>query len=270
MQTNQILQADVLDIIFENRNKMYGAYDLRKTYNKRLTIAVTVMIGCCLFAILVSVAGKSREHTHAVLEVSDVVNLGKVQQQKPPVIPPVQLKMAKPVATKKFTTIKLTNAPIETPPPVQADMDNIAIGKIDAKGAMSDVVAPPAEEQGITKEAPQVIEVYTKEFKTVQIQAQFPGGEEAWRKFLERNLRADLPTENGAPAGTYTVEVSFLVDRDGNISEVQALDDPGYGTAAEAVRVIKSGPQWKAAVQNGRPVIYRQKQAITFKVEEAQ
>jgi len=60
------------------------------------------------------------------------------------------------------------------------------------------------------------------------------------------------------------------VDKEGNISEVKAENDPGYGTAGEAVRVISRGPKWVPAVQNGRNVIYRQKQAITFKVEEGQ
>ena len=249
---------------------MYGAYTLRKTYNKRLTTAVAAMVGCCLFAFLATVAGNKGDHRHTALEVSDIVNLEKVEQTKPPVIPPPQPAVQKPIATTKFSTPKLTNEPIETPPPKQADMDNIAIDKIETKGELSDVIAPPVEEVGVTKEAPKVIEDYTKEFKSVQLQAQFPGGEDAWRKFLERNLRADLPTENGAPAGTYTVVISFLVGRDGNISEVQALNDPGYGTTAEAIRVIRSGPQWKPAMQNGRPVIYRQKQAITFKVEEGQ
>jgi protein TonB len=58
------------------------------------------------------------------------------------------------------------------------------------------------------------------------------------------------------------------VDKSGNISEVQALNDPGYGTSQEAVRVIKKGPPWTPAVQNGRNVIYRQKQSITFQVSE--
>ena len=83
-----------------------------------------------------------------------------------------------------------------------------------------------------------------------------------------QDLRADVPVENGAPPGRLTVVVSFLVDKDGNISEVKAENDPGYGTADEAVRVIKRGPKWIPAVQNGRNVIYRQKQSVTFEVSE--
>ena len=102
----------------------------------------------------------------------------------------------------------------------------------------------------------------------MQVEAKFPGGQAAWTKFLERNLNNQTPADNGAAPGNYTVTVSFLVDKEGNISQVQALTDPGYGCAQEAVRVIQKGPKWEPAIQNGRKVIYRQKQNITFQVTE--
>lgn len=100
----------------------------------------------------------------------------------------------------------------------------------------------------------------------VQIEAKFPGGAAAWQKYLEKNLNSNVPVELRAPNGIYTVLVSFLVDNEGKISEVEALNNPGYGTAEEAVRVIKNGPNWVPAVQDGKSVIYRQKQSITFMV----
>jgi protein TonB len=81
-------------------------------------------------------------------------------------------------------------------------------------------------------------------------------------------LNRDLPVENGAPTGKYSVVVSFIVSKDGSISEVKAENDPGYGTKEEAERVIQRGPKWKPAVQNGRSVIYRQRQSIVFMVSE--
>ena len=100
----------------------------------------------------------------------------------------------------------------------------------------------------------------------IQIEAKFPGGARAWQTYLERNLNSNVPVDHRAPNGIYTVIVSFLVDESGNISEVKALTNPGYGTAEEAVRIIKSGPPWIPAVQDGKNVIYRQKQSITFQV----
>ena len=96
-------------------------------------------------------------------------------------------------------------------------------------------------------EAPKVEEDYDKVFTVVQIAAEYPGGLAAWSKYLERNLNRDLPVENGAPPGKYTVIVSFIVSKTGDVSEVAAENDPGYGTKAEAVRVIQKGP-------NGNPL----------------
>ncbi|MDR0793405.1 MAG: energy transducer TonB [Chitinophagaceae bacterium] len=109
---------------------------------------------------------------------------------------------------------------------------------------------------------------YEKEFTQVQAEATYPGGNEAWARYLRRNLQTDVPVKNGAKAGRYTVVVSFLVDENGNISSVRAETDPGYGTAAEAMRAIKSSGKWEPALQNGHPVKYRQKQAITFMVQK--
>jgi len=115
-----------------------------------------------------------------------------------------------------------------------------------------------------------VVHVTDVQLEALQVseQAKFPGGAPAWQEFLSRNLKADVVVKKGGPAGKYTVIVSFVVDEDGNVSEVKALNDPGYGTAAEAVRVIQHGPDWVPAKLNGKAIKYRQKQAITFAVSE--
>jgi protein TonB len=132
-----------------------------------------------------------------------------------------------------------------------------------------DIVNPPIEKSiaGVSLIAKEE-DAETEIFYVVQIPAEFPGGISGWKNYLERNLNSDIPVSNGAPAGRYTVLVSFLVDKTGAISDVVAENDPGYGTKAEAVRVIAKGPHWKPAIQNGNKVIYRHKQSITFMVSE--
>ncbi|HWB25014.1 MAG TPA: hypothetical protein VG738_06020 [Chitinophagaceae bacterium] len=98
--------------------------------------------------------------------------------------------------------------------------------------------------------------------------AKFPGGVQGWIDYLTKHLRAKTVAKHKAPPGLYTVIVTFLVDKEGKISEVTAANDPGYGAAEEAVRVIKEGPDWIPAQQFGRKVIYRQKQSITFSISE--
>ena len=103
-------------------------------------------------------------------------------------------------------------------------------------------------------------------FIDVQIKPEFPGGINGWIKYLEKNINRDLPYKNGAPPGRYTVLLSFIVAKDGTIRDIKAESDPGYGSKEEAVRLMARSPKWKPAVQNGRNVIYRQKQSITFMV----
>lgn len=274
MDINKILSADILDIIFEGRNKDYGAYDLRKTYNSRITKALIGTIAVCLIIFVGTYLAKAvkKEVTQQIL-VQDV-QLKDIKKEEPkvepPPPPPPKVEPPK-IEMKQFTPPKIVkDEEVKEPPPKQEELNDIKIDVKNQEGEKSDIVAPPVEEKGTgVVEAPKVVEEdYDKEFKSVQIEAQFPGGQAAWNKFLERNLNNQTPSDNGAAPGNYTVTVSFLVDKDGNISEVTALDDPGYGTAAEAVRAIKKGPKWKPAVQNGRNVIYRQKQRITFQVTE--
>lgn len=104
--------------------------------------------------------------------------------------------------------------------------------------------------------------------KGVDVVAKFPGGQDGWRMYLERVLNSATPSDNGAPPGTYAVTVSFSIDEKGNISDVKALNDPGFGTAQEAVRVIKSMPRWVPAIKIGKNVPYHERQNINFQVSE--
>ena len=89
-------------------------------------------------------------------------------------------------------------------------------------------------------------------------------------KYLERNLNAQVASDDGAPVGNYTVKVQFIVDKTGAISNVTAIEVPKAcpSCGPEAVKVIKRGPAWEPAVQNGRNVIYQAIQHITFQVAE--
>lgn len=105
-----------------------------------------------------------------------------------------------------------------------------------------------------------------KIFDTVETEASFPGGDNNWRKYLERTLDPNVPIDNGAPAGKYKVLVQFIVDKSGNISDLKALTKFGYGMEAEVMRIISKGPQWTPAIQNGRAVKAYRLQPVTFVV----
>lgn len=275
MDVNKILSADFLDLIFDGRNKDYGAYDLRKTYNKRITYAMigTVLI-CALFFVGSIIANSSKKgKTELIVQDVSLENVKQEEKRPEPPPPPPPPKQEPPkVEITKFTPPKIVkDEEVKEDDEIKEveKLEDTKIGTINQEGAKDEgIVAPPVETGTGVVEAPKQDEDYDKIFTVVQIPAEFPGGLPAWAKYLERNLNRDLPVENGAPAGKYTVVVSFIVDKNGGISDVVAENDPGYGTKAEAVRVITKGPKWKAAVQNGRNVIYRHKQSITFQVSE--
>lgn len=275
MDVNKILSADVLDIVFEGRNKEYGAYELRKTYNKRMTYAlIGAILICALFLVSNLVSGNGKKGKTELI-VQDV-SLENVQQEEkrpePPPPPPPPKQEPPKVEITKFTPPKIVkDEEVKEQDEIKEveKLEDTKIGTINQEGTKDEgIVAPPVETGTGVVEAPKQEEDYDKVFTVVQIPAEFPGGLSSWAKYLERNLNRDLPVENGAPPGKYTVIVSFIVSKDGSISDVVAENDPGYGTKAEAVRVITKGPKWKPAVQNGRNVIYRHKQSITFMVSE--
>jgi len=103
-------------------------------------------------------------------------------------------------------------------------------------------------------------------FIETEIDPDFTGGPEAWRKYLTKNLNADVPVKNGSPKGTFTVMAQFIVAKDGSVSDVKALTKHGYGVEEEVIRIIKDGPKWKPAIQNGRDVKAYKKQPVTFVV----
>jgi N-acetylmuramoyl-L-alanine amidase len=107
-----------------------------------------------------------------------------------------------------------------------------------------------------------------KVFTEVETPASFPGGTIAWTKYLERNLKTSFLNQQNAPPGKYTIIVSFQISDNGMVSNVNSQNNPGYGTKEEAERIIKKGPSWIPAMQNGKNVASIRNQSITFVVSE--
>ncbi len=114
--------------------------------------------------------------------------------------------------------------------------------------------------------APKINTDYQQTFTKVEIEPQFPGGSNAWSKFLEKNLNSQTAEKNKAPKGTYTAIAQFIVEKDGSISEIKAVTKHGFGMEEEVVRVLKGGPKWTPAKQNGHIVRAYKTQEVTFVV----
>lgn len=95
----------------------------------------------------------------------------------------------------------------------------------------------------------------------------FVGGEDGWRDFMRTKLNPSVPIENGAPVGKYTVIIRFIVNLDGTLDDIKAENDPGYGMAEEAIRVIKKSYKWQPAIKYGKYQRGYRRQPITFFIE---
>ncbi len=276
MEPNKILQADILDIIFDGKNKAYGAYDLRKTYNKTLVKALLFTSAILLLAFLGSVManmlnkGKKTDQIE-VLE-TQMAEIKKDEPPPPPPPPPPPTPPPPPEVNQvKFTPPKIVKDEEVKPDEKIEEIkeDQVISTKTVESENKEQIVQAPVEDKGTqVVEVPKVSDDENKIFTKVEVEASFPGGESAWRRYLQNNLNPNTPVDNGAPEGTYQVVVRFIVGRDGSISDVQAETSHGYGMEQEAMKIIKKGPKWTPAIQNGRNVNAYRRQPITFVVQE--
>lgn len=261
MDAQKILTADILDIIFEGRNKMYGAYHLRRTYNDTLIRAVLICIGliALLWSGLYLFAGEPVKKMIFTIPGNTSAPTGKI---KPP--------EKKPAEKSNRTKQKIWATPVITDDKKVKDtlhelrandiIGNITINSPDTIHKVQTKIS--TFENSIVKKSIDSISLRP------DIEASFPGGVSAWRKYLERNLNGQAGVDNGIPTGTYAIMVHFEVSIDGSISNVTAETNYGYGLEAEAVKIIRDGPKWLPAMRNGVAINAYRRQPVLFVITE--
>lgn len=273
LDVNKIMSADVLDIIFEGRNKEYGAYELRKTYTKRLTTALLVMAAIlAVVFITVLVLNIIEANAPAKQLVVQDVQLEEVKQEQkkdePPPPPPPPKQEPPKVEMAKFTPPKIVKdeeVKEEEKPPEQEKLEDTKIGTVNQEGIKDEgIVAPVDNGKGVVEQPKKVEEDWDKTFTKVEIESDYPGGQGAWLRYLQKNLNYPQEAQDNEIQGTVTIQ--FIVDKEGNVSDVEAISGPNE-LRAEAIRVIKKSGKWEPAVQNGRKVKSYKKQPITFRLE---
>lgn len=266
MDTNKILSASLIDIIFDGRNKDYGAYELRKTYSRRIKKALFLTFFTALLAVGGVVLATTVKKNRPDYKITEGVMITSIDDKKPDKLPePVKPETPdQPVQTAKFTEPEIVEQP-DTPPPSTDDLATAKID-IDTKAGKPDEGDPDPGPQDLDGNRGIIEDKPVKETgpaETVDIDAKFDGN---WKRFLETNLNAETPVENNAPEGRYSVVIRFVVDVDGSISDVTALTAHGYGLEQEAIRVIKKSKKWEPAFLNGTHVKAYKKQVIVFEV----
>jgi protein TonB len=281
MDANKILSADLIDLIFEGRNKSYGAYELRTGYNKRLrnSLLLTVAIGLLILLLsFISSLDLGTKKGQVQIKEVQLEEIKQEEQPEPPPPPPPKPPEPPKVEMAKFTppkVVKDEDVKEDEKPPEVEKLEDTKIGTVNQEGQKDEgIVAPPVESTVV--EAP-VQEDYDKVFQKVEIDAEFPGGTNGWTRYVTREIERNIDElQDDGRSGT--VVVLFIVDKEGAVSEVRALpcSEAGVGNclppnsklAEIAVNAIKKGPKWKPAVQNGRNVKAYRRQPVTFQLAE--
>jgi protein TonB len=281
MDANKILSADLIDLIFEGRNKSYGAYELRTGYNKRLrnSLLLTVAIGLLILLLsFISSLDLGEKKGQVQIKEVQLEEIKQDEQPEPPPPPPPKPPEPPKVEMAKFTppkVVKDEEVKEDEKPPEVDKLEDTKIGTVNQEGQKDEgIVAPPVESTVV--EAP-VQEDYDKVFQKVEIDAEFPGGTNGWTRYVTREIERNIDElQDDGRSGT--VVVLFIVDKEGAVSEVRALpcSEAGVGNclppnsklAEIAVNAIKKGPKWKPAVQNGRNVKAYRRQPVTFQLAE--
>ncbi len=249
MQSENILRSSLNDLLFENRNKLYGAYVLRRDYPKQLLRALVAMLSLCAIFALFS-AGASEFRPPAQLLFADGHVLREVRASVPVKTPPAAQRRA--VATAKFVSrIRISPEPASTAP--ISSLGHLAIGGVDqladstATGqglVLSGLGAAPAPAAARVPDPEEPV-------SDPDVQPAFPGGQAALLAFLQRHLQSPVPLE---PGESVQVQISFVVGYDGVLQSFGIQQDGGRLFNEEVIRVLKSMPRWIPGRMGSRAV----------------
>ena len=267
------------EIVFENRNKEYGAYDLRKTYPKILTRAFILgTILFCLVAITPFIVmkvqqmnAKEKEEVNAqlidILPEETIIE-EPIEEEPPPPPPPPPVEEQQVEIIQNVVPEPKKAPKVETPPPPISRQLETQTGVVAQEGVRTPVYTPPPPPPSTGTKAttvevkPQVSE--TQVYSEVEQLAEFPGGLNAFRNRVGGDF--DQSVMDG-DEGTVKTTVSFVVERDGSITDVKANGSNRYFNE-EAVRTVKAiRTKWKPAKINGQNVRYRYTLPITMNFE---
>jgi protein TonB len=256
-----------LDIVFEGRNKSYGAYDLRKTNErttyKALAIGATIFAFALLIPKIAAFIGSATADDEAALDkkITTVKLPPKEEKPKenlapPPPPPPKvdQVKFVKPVVAK--------TEDVTEDPPKMKDLEDKKIGDKTVKGDPdAELTLGPVDEGPKHQEVIEDNTVYN--MAGVEVKPEYPGGIQKFYDFVSKNYQApEEPGLNGK------VMVSFTVEKDGSLTDIRVLKDIGYGTGKEAERVLRKSTRWAPAEQNGKKVRCTYQLPITIQTPE--
>ena len=265
-----------VDLVFEGKNQSYGAYQLRKSTGSRNVKAMLIMLAIGIaIAAFVAIKGVVENAMKKDVAIEADVELAKlaekkeakVEKKEEPKIEKVEVEKVKssvkfvPPVIKKDSEVKPEE---ELKSQEELNKTNTAIGAFDVKGndeAAGEVLK--AKEVIAQPEPPK--EEETKVFDVVEQMPSFPGGPSALMQFLSSNIKYPVVAEENGVQGR--VVCTFVVEKDGSITDVRVIKSVDPSLDKEAMRVVKSMPKWIPGKQNGSAVRVKYTVPVTFRLQ---
>lgn len=272
MENTNYKNASWDDIIFEGRNKAYGAYELRKISDRHKLRGIAIALLAFLFIVLssqfkiFSFLTSSKKEKEVSLEMTNV--------ELPPPPPPVEAPPPPPPPPPVRPTIKFVEMIAKEDEKVAEEQPLTKVEEIKETQVSTSTQEGDKNAKAIIEEtgpgtgpAPDPEQPKAPEiFDRAEVMPSYPGGVPELMKFLQKNIRyPSLARENGLEG---KVIVKFYVDTDGTVREPAILKDGvGGGCGDEAIRVVKSMPKWTPGSQRGKPVKVFYTLPVTFKLQ---
>ena len=278
--TSNLNKTEWLNLVFKNRNQAYGAYELRAHSDQNTLRAL--FIAAPLFILLFASPKIYRAfYPEAASVDSNTETIVTMAAVNPPIEQPKPLEKIEPPKSEpipekvKMVALpanpKVVNTPVTIEPPTTDEIENAVVGPVTQAGKETDLTSLPVEGNGnglgtgpgsgSGTENSDILDA-----TGVEVYPEFEGGMKGWAKYLQRNLNYPLDAQEIGKQGK--VFISFVVERDGSISNVMLVKGVYNSMDQEALRVIKKSPHWKPGKQNGRNVRVRYNMPISFAISQ--
>ena len=277
MSKIDLISSDWVDLVFEGRNKAYGAYRLRKSTTKRNILAMVAVVILLIVAFIILTVKNFVDEQRAKVAMTQVAELTNYDQPKKKAEVKQKKVEVEPerVVERVKSSIKFTAPVIKKDEEVKPDEElktqdelmstKTAIGTFAVKGnddANGEILKA---KEVIAEPEPPKHEEENKVFDIVEQQPLFPGGPAALMKYLSENTKYPVVAQENGVQGRVTVQ--FVVEKDGSISDVHVLRGVDPSLDKEAVRVVKSMPRWTPGKQNGITVRVNYRVPVLFRLQ---
>jgi protein TonB len=251
-----LYKAEWLDVVFDSRNKEYGAYELRQHYGRTMTKAMGITFAGLAVLVIASIVFKPKPGEILVIRDVPILDMKTFKQEKL-IEKPKQAKAED--APKPVEHIKTLASPppviVANDPVVQphttAELQASTIGSVESKGddKPGNVIA---DKGPVGTGSGPVVDNTVHDINGVEVMPEPVGGAAAWSKFLQKNLRFPVVAQEQGVSGK--VYMSFVIEKDGQLSNIKVERGAGFGFDEEASRVLKLAKAWKPGMQNGQAV----------------